>query len=342
MLCHSFQRIPSLKKPNIRLYRDFWLYVVVSGLSTTSVPQQWQAQLRSVAAKSPNLLSDGADHYLGLDLELSFVADALVAQPKVFSELQAEFLELLGKAPDTEQLVNQLSFVQCAFLKSLFLLEHMRLRVNPLQFSTIFLYLEDRGLQREPAVWSILCLIVLKLLDEYIQHMSTEPLGRPRMAQLEDTARSLIRKCVHLNHAVRRLASSALSRLMESFPYLWISTALLSSLLETLEVCSELIAAGGRVQGRASRMVQSSIVQLETQQQRLDALAEFGEVILKCVQKAKNRFPHEANSLLQVNYTVNHYIQLLIECHFHTLELYLPKFQGNIWFPWQPQYELGL
>lgn len=300
----AFQRLPSLRKPNIRLYRDFWLYSSILGLSTAHAvfPPEWHNQLKSIAAKSPNLLSDGADHYFQLDLELSFVADIGSSQPKILQDVQHALQELTNHALATEQTTTQFTFVQCIFLTSLYHLEQMRLKAMPASFPSIFLYLEDKGLQKDAAVWSVLRSIVGKLLSEYIEFLKTEPLDKKRSSLLEQFACVLVEKLAHIHEAVRRVASISLTTLTEAFPFLLTSPKVVTRLLDQMEECSEnmaLLEMKGEHGGRSPRMARS-IVQLESSQERETALGQLAEETRSFLRRAKEWSPQEAKSVMQV------------------------------------------
>lgn len=298
-----------MRKPNIRLYRDFWLYSSILGLSTahTVFPPEWHNQLKSIAAKSPNLLSDGADHYFQLDLELSFVADIGSSQPKILQEVQHALQELTNHALATEQATTQFTFVQCVFLTSLYHLEQMRLKAMPTSFPSIFLYLEDKGLQKDSAVWSVLKSIVGKLLREYIEFLKTEPLDKNRSSLLEQFACVLVEKLAHIHEAVRHVASTSLTTLTEAFPYLLASPKVTTCLLDQLERCSEgisLLEVKGEQVGRCPKMARS-ILRLESSQERGAALGQLAEETRGFLRRAKKWSPQQAKAAMQVCTTGN-------------------------------------
>ena len=300
----AFERLPSLRKPNIRLYRDFWLYSFILGLSTSHAifPPEWSSHLKSIAAKSPNLLSDGADHYFQLDLELSFVADIGSSQPKILQEVQHTLQELTNHALATEQATTQFTFVQCIFLTSLYHLEQMRLKAMPSSFPSIFLYLEDKGLQKDPAVWSVLRSIVSKLLTEYIGFIKTESLDKKRSSLLEHFACVLVEKLAHIHEGVRQVASTSLTALTEAFPHLLTSPKVITCLLDQLERCFEsitLLEMKGEHGGRSLRMTHS-IIQLEGSQTRQEALGQLAEETKGFLRRAKQWSPQQAKGAMQV------------------------------------------
>ena len=265
-------------------------------------PPEWRNHLKSIAAKSPNLLSDGADHYFQLDLELSFVADIGSSQPKILQEVQQVLQELTNSALATEQTATQFSFVQCIFLTSLYHLEQMRLKAMPSSFPSIFLYLEDKGLQQDSSVWAVLRSIVSKLLGEYIEFVKAEPLDRERSSLLEQFACVLVEKLAHLHEAVRRVASASLTTLTEAFPFLLTSPKVVTCLLDQMEQCSgsvSLMETKGDRGGRCARMA-CSIVQLETSQEREVALGQLASETKRFLRQAKEWSSQEAKATLQV------------------------------------------
>jgi phosphatidylinositol 4-kinase len=300
-LSQAFGRLPSLRNPNIRLYRDFWLYSFVLGLTTahTVFPTEWQVQLRAIAAKSPTLLSDGAVNYFSLDLELSFVAEIGSTHPKVLQEIQHDIFQLIGRTPEIEKAVSQFTFVQCTFLKSLYHLEQMRLRMQPTTFANIFSYLEDKGLQKDQSVWVVLRVIVEKLLEEFISMMLTLSPGDERSKQLEQLGCTLAQKMVHVHEPVRIVASNSLLSLMSSFPTLYASSPIICCLLELMESCMRSISLleMGKEPVRSPRLVQS-IVQLESPAERSGALNTFASEVLKILQRAKEWNSTEIRSVL--------------------------------------------
>ena len=230
------------------------------------------------------------------------MADIGSTHPKILQEIQHDLVELIGPSPEVDKAVGQFTFVQCTFLKSMYHLEQMRLRVQPSMFSNIFSYLEDKGLQKNSSVWLVLRSIVEKLLAEYVNFMKTLPPGEERTSHLEQLGCVLALKMVHIHEPVRGVASSSLDALTSSFPNLFASPPVVNCLLDLLQQCAHNISLLeiGQDLIRSPRLVQS-IVHLESPQERTGALNQFASEIKNFLQRAKERNADEIRSVMMVS-----------------------------------------
>ncbi|XP_047123411.1 phosphatidylinositol 4-kinase alpha isoform X2 [Hydra vulgaris] len=235
-LIHNF---PTLYNPAPRLqklFRDFWMYIVLFGFGVEGSsywPQNWFEAVRKIASKSPLLL--GTDHLRELNYGLALKNEE-VSEGDV-SQLRVSLLENIGHVQDFQPLLNRLQFGATAFLYSVYLLENLRVTIDSCAVQNLFEYLQDRAIQKDKNdVWRCMRLTFDKIFAKYLNLMVQKPRCAEREKELEKHAQYFLVMFNHTQEKIRRVADKYFSLLVDKFPHLLWNQVVLKTMLDLLHI----------------------------------------------------------------------------------------------------------
>ncbi|XP_062522021.1 phosphatidylinositol 4-kinase alpha-like [Corticium candelabrum] len=302
-------QIPVLAQPKLRLlklFRDFWLYCVVMGFAVETsklYPPEWLSAVRDVAAKSPSLLSAGSEQYLGRDLMHGSALRNENVTPTELNDLRTNLLDILSGPADLITIVNKLTAAQCTYLMSVYRLESLRVSADTRCFKNVFLYLEDKGIQRDKAgMFQCMQAVADKIFGQFLHLLEKKPRTRETELELESHAHFLVVEFNNLHKRIQHVADKYLSTLVGKFPHLLWSGSVLTLMLDLLHAMSQSLEDKAKKwQGHEIPVPHTTLTLVfpEDDQARerlvLDFAARCGEVIEEAVKWA----PNQSRSLLQ-------------------------------------------
>ncbi|XP_062588022.1 phosphatidylinositol 4-kinase alpha-like isoform X3 [Saccostrea cucullata] len=237
------RRLPVIKDPKsrlLKLFRDFWQYCVVFGFTVEDSviwPREWYDGVCEIAAKSPLLISK---EHLRSELQYSVALRDDTVGPAELNELRTTISSLL-ESSDIYKLVMNLSFAQCTYLLSVFKLETLRLQHSTERSAVhgLFAYLEDPTLYKDKAgMWQCVSAVADKAFEKYLDVTDQKPRTEARDAELESHAQFLLVCFNHIHKRIRRVADRYLTNMVERFPHILWSGAMLKTMLDLIQLLS--------------------------------------------------------------------------------------------------------
>eukprot|EP00794_Sanderia_malayensis_P007730 gene7730-8569_t len=218
-----------------KLFRDFWLYVVLFGFgvdSSTIWPPEWYEGTCQVASKTPAILI--ASH-LRSELQYNMALKNDHIAPSELAGIRQSLLDSLGKSQELYPIINKLDFAQSAYLLCVYHLETLRVTADTKLMQIFFLYLEDRAVQKSKLdIWRCIRHIGENVFNAFLDIMSKKECSREKDRELESHAQFLLVKFNHENGSIRRVADRYLSQLVDRFPYLLWNDVVLKTMLDLL------------------------------------------------------------------------------------------------------------
>ncbi|KAK3083088.1 hypothetical protein FSP39_013642 [Pinctada imbricata] len=237
-------RLPVIKdaKPRLqKLFRDFWQYCVVFGFAVEDSviwPHEWFQGVCEIATKSPLLISG---EHLRSDLLYTVALRNDTVGPAELNDLRTNISSLLENPPDVYSLIMKLSFAQCTYLLSVYKLETLRLQhsMEKSALHGLFQYLEDTAIFKDKAgMWQCVAAVADKAFMGFLAAREEQSRTEERDRELEHHAQFLLVKFNHIHKRIRRVADRYLADLVDRFPHLLWSGAMLKTMLDILQLLS--------------------------------------------------------------------------------------------------------
>ncbi|XP_056020742.1 phosphatidylinositol 4-kinase alpha-like isoform X2 [Ostrea edulis] len=237
------RRLSVIKDPKsrlLKLFRDFWQYCVVFGFTVEDSviwPREWYEGVCEIATKSPLLLSK---EHLRSELQYSVALRDDTVGPAELNELRTTISSLLENS-DIYKLVMNLSFAQCTYLLSVYKLETLRLQHSTERSAVhgLFTYLEDPTLYKDKAgMWQCVSAVADKAFEKYLDVTDGKPKTEARDAELESHVQFLLVCFNHIHKRIRRVADRYLTNMVERFPHILWSGAMLKTMLDLIQLLS--------------------------------------------------------------------------------------------------------
>ncbi|XP_078336365.1 phosphatidylinositol 4-kinase alpha-like [Crassostrea virginica] len=237
------RRLPVITDPKsrlLKLFRDFWQYCVVFGFTVEDSviwPREWYDGVCEIAAKSPLLISK---EHLRSELQYSVALRDDTVGPTELNELRTTIFSLLENS-DIYKNVMSLSFAQCTYLLSVYKLETLRLQHSTERSAVhgLFTYLEDPTLFKDKAgMWQCVSAVADQAFEKYLDVMDEKPKSEARDAELESHAQFLLVYFNHIHKRIRRVADRYLTNMVERFPHVLWSGAMLKTMLDLIQLLS--------------------------------------------------------------------------------------------------------
>lgn len=229
-------RVPLPTEPTpmqVKVYRDLWFYLVMLGFVTEEqLPVDEKDPIRALSQASPALASAHFQDYLGDELEMNSAIRRETLSAEHLRTLRARLQQVLGSQLTAE--VNRLSPVQCIYMLAVYHLETLRARGGV--FYPVFVYLEDKGIQRtdlKPLIGAIADRAFLVFQDGLLlrDRMTTD-----REDALVLQMQFLLARFNHADPLVRQSADRYLMGLVNRFPHLSQSNRVVRTMLDTLDM----------------------------------------------------------------------------------------------------------
>ena len=159
-------------------------------------------------------------------------------------EMKTTFLQLIknhnneSDNPTVYTIIKQYPFGMVIYLLSVYWLEYLRLQMccDVSTFNKLFDYLEDKALQSDKLqVYECISCIVTKLFGEFCNAIAVKPKTKERDQNLETIAIILLIEFNNPNKTIRKHADKYLSGLVDRFPHLLWSKAVLFGMLNALQ-----------------------------------------------------------------------------------------------------------
>ena len=230
-------------KPLVKNFIDFWFYCVVTGFTefenklNVVYPQKWYDSIRTIAKRSPYLLSDGSDRLS--DLEVNHPSKKYTIKTVELAESKRELLDVLDRTPELDRLINSLSYIQCMYLRSVYRLEAFRMEEDGATFCIIFHYLKEAKLDKNPAIFYAMKAITMKLHNNYLTILEAMPVARKRNLLLEAHAQLLLFQFNNIRTKIRQVADGYLIQLLNKFDHLFYNKAVIFTMLDLMQLLSE-------------------------------------------------------------------------------------------------------
>ncbi|XP_052799861.1 phosphatidylinositol 4-kinase alpha-like isoform X2 [Mya arenaria] len=242
------QRMPTITDPRQRLqklFRDFWQYCVVFMFAedTGLWPHEWFEGVCEIAKKSPLLISEG---HLRSELLHNVALKNDTVSPTELNDLRANICSLLGNIPEVDQYVKNLTFAQCTYLLSVYRLEILRVThsKDSKAFHSLFCYLEDNIIFKDKAgMWQCIRAVANKAFEKFLDITIERGRSDEREQEMETHAQFLLVKFNHIHGRIRRVADKYLIMLIEKFPHLLWSGAVLKTMLDILQLLARSLEA---------------------------------------------------------------------------------------------------
>ncbi|XP_040569252.1 phosphatidylinositol 4-kinase alpha isoform X2 [Lepeophtheirus salmonis] len=319
-----------LSNPNNRLkkfFSDFWLYAVVFGFTKDDNglwPQDWYDGVSEIAAKAPKLtFSTGEKH----EIRVMKVTQAISTEGVTYAELQemkTQLLALLDNPPVMVNLVPKYTFPIIIYLTSVYWLEYLRLKMvtDVSSFNKLFDYLEDKAIQVDKnGIYECISSIVTKLFSEYCQTMAEKSKTKARDRNLEIIAVILLIEFNNPNRNIRKRSDVFLSELVDKFPHLLWSKAVLFGMLNALQQLKSSINNEDSQEVEIGR-IKRKVILMDTLQEREEILLDFAQRIKQFIKTSMEWAPGTVqshlqeyiNTVTQINYYNHAGVSLASEC----------------------------
>ncbi|CAB4064610.1 PI4KA [Lepeophtheirus salmonis] len=319
-----------LSNPNNRLkkfFSDFWLYAVVFGFTKDDNglwPQDWYDGVSEIAAKAPKLtFSTGEKH----EIRVMKVTQAISTEGVTYAELQemkTQLLALLDNPPVMVNLVPKYTFPIIIYLTSVYWLEYLRLKMvtDVSSFNKLFDYLEDKAIQVDKnGIYECISSIVTKLFSEYCQTMAEKSKTKARDRNLEIIAVILLIEFNNPNRNIRKRSDVFLSELVDKFPHLLWSKAVLFGMLNALQQLKSSINNEDSQEVEIGR-IKRKVILMDTLQEREEFLLDFAQRIKQFIKTSMEWAPGTVqshlqeyiNTVTQINYYNHAGVSLASEC----------------------------
>ncbi|XP_058809461.1 phosphatidylinositol 4-kinase alpha isoform X2 [Phymastichus coffea] len=242
------RRLPPIRNPRQRvfkLFKDFWLYCVILGFASDSLPRLWPADwhegVKEIAVKSPYLVS--ADTNTRIEMrELQYTAAVRndTVSMNELQELRSQILKMNSRSSEITAFVQKMQFAQCTYLLSVYYLETLRVANSPEpSLQPIMEYLSDTELQKDKnGMWQCICSVGDAVFTKFKDVMQRKPKNEQRERELEKHAQFLLVYFNNVHKQIRRVADKYLSALVDAFPHLLWNCRVLWCMLDILQVLS--------------------------------------------------------------------------------------------------------
>ncbi len=187
------------------------------------------------------------------------------------------------------------------YLLSVHWLEYLRLCMCPdvTTFNKLFDYLEDKALQVDKSdIYKCISCIVSKLFKEFCNAVASKPKTRERDQNLETLAIILLIEFNNPKENIRKHADRFLSDLVDKFPHLLWSKAVLFGMLNALQTLNLCVLDEDIQEVKVGRM-RRRVILMETIEARQDLLHEFSQRSKEFVKTSVEWAPDTVQSHLQ-------------------------------------------
>ena len=208
---------------------------------------------------------------------------------------------LLDNNAGVYNLVQKYPFGMIIYLLSVYWLENLRLQMCPdvSTFNKLFDYLEDKALQNDKmSIYDCISSIVTKLFTEFCNAVACKPKTKERDQNLETIAIILLIEFNNPNKNIRKHADRFLSCLVDRFPHLLWSKAVLFGMLNALQTLSLCVHDEDEQEVKVGRM-RRRVILLDTVETRQDLLHEFSQRSKEFVKTSVEWAPDTVQSHLQ-------------------------------------------
>lgn len=218
----------------LKLFRDFWYFCVVFNF-TDEFQWPWAKNVASIATKSPVLVPR---EHLKSELKFNYVFNDDQASTSDLGELKSSISAWLD-AQDFNNNLKNLTYAQCSYIQSIFILETFRVKnsADSNSYQHIYQYLEDSTIQKDKAnIWYFISLIARKCFTIYLEVVDNLPRSSKRDQDLENMIQFLLVKFNHINKKIRALADISLTKIMEKFSHLFWNERTLRCIMDLTEL----------------------------------------------------------------------------------------------------------
>ena len=147
-LLKRVEKIENPKPRMFKLFKDFWLFcVIMNFVNEDLLLNPWFEHVREISIKSPLLVSQSSNRSELKEMQYtSAIRDDSISAIDL-QDLRNQLVAIIGQKPEVVQFISKLTFIQCAFLLTVYWLESLRVTYSPEHsLRVIFSYLCDRTL----------------------------------------------------------------------------------------------------------------------------------------------------------------------------------------------------
>lgn len=235
LLCHKdFHPEISASTECVALFRNMWLLCVAFGLSgrpgRTSLSEHEQNALATIATKTPPLVPENANDFVGSELEYNTILRKDFAS-SVHSRMKQTLSEILPSQKHMSD-IRGMTTAQLTLAVAIHDLEEMRtLRYHP---SVMLQYFANDSINKSVPVVGCLTAITNRLSVVFLKELSRRAVEHSMPEVVNDEVCKILIACTHRMRKVREMALAYARQIIETFSALMCYRKVVFTLLEIL------------------------------------------------------------------------------------------------------------